>query len=61
MSECERVCVSVSASLFFLTTSSMLVVSMRTLLSSVSDVIRDELLPLNLLIKEMSLIEDKPS
>lgn len=54
---CVRVCIIV----IFLTTSNMLLVSMRTLLSSISDVIRDELLPLNLLIKEMSLIEDKPS
>lgn len=38
----------------------MLVVSMRTLLSILSDEIRDELLPLNPLIKEMSLIKDKP-
>lgn len=38
----------------------MLVVSMQTLLSSLSDEIRDELLPLNPPIKEMSLIEDKP-
>lgn len=46
--------------MWFMATSTMLVSSVQTLLSTLSDEIKDKSLPLNPLIKEMSLVADKP-
>lgn len=54
------VCVHVSALMWFMATFTMLVHSVQTLPSCLSDEIKDKLLPLNPLIEEMSLISDKP-